>query len=236
MVKMTDRLCFLIRIISTAYFADPFDRLSDEVILHIFKWLPKKTLLACGEVSHRFNRVSKDETLWVRLDLSCRRIKTDALSDILNRGIVVLRMSQASIVRADNMSEAEFSHRTKLQYLDLSMCTVDKDVLCALLSSCRSLIKLSLENVPLNEQICAEIAANPTLESLNLTMCPGITATAMRTMAKGLTKLQSLNVGWAYLSSEAVTELVHNLTPHMLRLNLAGCRSTLANEGRAIPI
>ncbi|XP_058119906.1 S-phase kinase-associated protein 2 [Anopheles ziemanni] len=213
---------------------DPFDRLSDEVILQIFKWLPKKSLLACGEVNHRFNRVSKDETLWVRLDLSCRRIKTDALSDILNRGIVVLRMSQASIARPDNMSDAEFSHRTKLQYLDLSMCTVDKDVLCALLASCRSLIKLSLENVPLNEQICAEIAANPTLESLNLTMCSGISATGMRTIAKGLTKLQSLNVGWAYLSSEAVTELVHNLTPHILRLNLAGCRSTLGNEGLAV--
>uniref|UniRef100_A0A182IZJ0 F-box domain-containing protein n=1 Tax=Anopheles atroparvus TaxID=41427 RepID=A0A182IZJ0_ANOAO len=214
---------------------DPFNHLSDEVLLHVFKWLPKKTLLRCGEVNLRFNRVSKDETLWVRMDLSCRRMKTDALSDLLNRGVAVLRMSQASIVRPSQcVPDLAFTQRTKLQYLDLSMCIVDKDVLQALLASCRSLVKLSLENVPLNDSVCAEIAENRSLESLNLTMCQGITASAIRAMAKGLTKLQSLNVGWAYLSSVAVSELVHNLTPYMLRLNLAGCRSTITNEGLAV--
>lgn len=214
-------------------FLDLFSLLSDEVLLHILKWLPKKTLLSCGQVNRRFNRVSKDETLWYRLDLSNRTLQFDGLVEVLSRGVIVLRLAQTSIVNPTPESNyLEFPACIKVQYLDLSMCTVSVAVLGALLANCRALVKLSLENVPLDGRICAEIAENRKLEALNLTMCSGIDATGMRLMAKALTRLHSLNVSWTSLSAEAVQELVRNLTPQIVHLNLSGCRSTLTDESK----
>ncbi|XP_053674139.1 S-phase kinase-associated protein 2 [Anopheles nili] len=212
---------------------DPFAMLSDEVLLQIFKWLPKKTLLTCGEVNHRFNRVTKDETLWYRLDLSNRRIKVSGLSEVLSRNAVVLRMAQTSVLDPPVYICPDIPQQVKLQYLDLSMCQISKSLLRALLAACRGLLKLSLENVPLDGAICEEIAENRNLDTLNLTMCLGIDATGMRTIAKSLTKLHSLNVAWTYLSQQAVKELFANISPHILHLNIAGCRTTLSDDALA---
>uniref|UniRef100_A0A182NN57 S-phase kinase-associated protein 2 n=1 Tax=Anopheles dirus TaxID=7168 RepID=A0A182NN57_9DIPT len=215
---------------------DPFNMLSDEVLLHILKWLPKKTLLNCGQVNRRFNRVSKDETLWYRLDLSGRTIQYDGLSEVLTLGVVVLRMAHTTVVNPTKDDCLDFPQWAKVKYLDLSMCIISKPVLRALLACCRSLVKLSLENVPLDGAICAEIAENRCLDTLNLTMCSGIEAAGMRLITKALTKLHNFNVSWTYLSEEAVQELVKNLTPQMVHLNVAGCRNTLHDDGLAILI
>lgn len=63
---------------------------------------------------------------------------------------------------------------TKLQYLDLSMATITQESLVALFTKCRNLKKLSLESVPINSAVCAEIGKNRKLEALNLTMCTGL--------------------------------------------------------------
>lgn len=76
---------------------DHFNTLSDEIILQIFKWLPKKTLLRCGYVCRRFNRCASDESLWTRLDLGGRSIKAGAMENILKRGVVILRLAQAEV-------------------------------------------------------------------------------------------------------------------------------------------
>uniref|UniRef100_A0A182MUF1 S-phase kinase-associated protein 2 n=1 Tax=Anopheles culicifacies TaxID=139723 RepID=A0A182MUF1_9DIPT len=215
---------------------NPFDLLSDEVLLHILKWLPKKTLLSCSQVNRRFNRVTKDETLWQRLDLSNRSLQCNGLVEVLSRGVIVLRLAQTCIADPIPPASQKFPHEIKVQFLDLSMCTISKPTLRALLSNCRALVKLSLENVPLDGGICAEIAQNTRLESLNLTMCSSIDAGGMHSMAKALTKLLSLNVSWTNLSRDAVQELVKNITPHIMHLNIAGCRSTLNDEDVAVLI
>uniref|UniRef100_A0A182WK41 S-phase kinase-associated protein 2 n=1 Tax=Anopheles minimus TaxID=112268 RepID=A0A182WK41_9DIPT len=209
---------------------NPFDLLSDEVLLHILKWLPKKTLLSCGQVNRRFNRVTKDETLWQRLDLSNRSLQCNGLIEVLSRGVVVFRLAQTCIADPIPDNYLEFPQGIKVQFLDLSMCTISKPTLRELLANCRALVKLSLENVPLDGGICAEIAENRQLESLNLTMCSGIDVDGMHAMAKALTKLLSLNVSWTNLGLETVQQLVKNLTPQIMHLNIAGCRSTL-NDG-----
>lgn len=76
---------------------DHFTTVSDEIILQIFKLLPKKTLLRCGYVCRRFNRCASDESLWTRLDLGGRSIKPGAMENILKRGVVILRLAQAEV-------------------------------------------------------------------------------------------------------------------------------------------
>lgn len=75
-----------------------FENISDEMILQIFKWLPKKTLLRCGYVCRRFNRCASDESLWTRLDLGGRSIKKGAMENVIKRGVVILRLAQAEVI------------------------------------------------------------------------------------------------------------------------------------------
>lgn len=76
---------------------DHFSRLSYEMVLSIFQWLPKKALLRCGLVSKRFNEAASDESLWGRLDLAGRNLNVGALGRILRRGVVVVRLSQTKV-------------------------------------------------------------------------------------------------------------------------------------------
>ncbi|XP_050074966.1 S-phase kinase-associated protein 2 [Anopheles maculipalpis] len=219
---------------TTVRYGNLFDLLSDEVILHILKWLPKKTLITCSQVNRRLNRVSKDETLWYRVDLSNRTLQFQGLVEVLSRGVIVLRLAQTSIVNPVLGPFLDHPTKIKVQYLDLSMCTISKPILHAVLSKCRELVKLSLENVPLDDAICLEISKNQGLETLNLTMCSGIDARGIQFIAKSLTKLHSFNVSWTNLSVGGVRYLVQNLTPQIVHLNLAGCRSTMTDGDVAI--
>lgn len=130
--------------------------------------------------------------------------------------------------------ERERSFESKLQYLDLSMVTITKPSLKMLLGRCRQLKKLSLEHVPLNDEICNEIGKNTGLEALNLAMCSGLEAWSIRKMMENLKQLNSLNISWTNLTIDAVTSLVTNVTPNLMRLNIAGCRRTMYDSRKFI--
>ncbi|XP_055617887.1 S-phase kinase-associated protein 2 [Toxorhynchites rutilus septentrionalis] len=230
---LNDERFFLYRKRNTKQFTgeDHFSKLSDEMILQIFRWLPKKALIRCSQVSKRFLQVSLDETLWTRLDLCCRTLQEGALGRVISRGTLILRLAQAH-VSYPVFSPGTVGNRflTKLQFLDLSMCSIDHKTLHELLSHCRSLRKLSLENVPLDYNCCQEIACNENIEALNLTMCEGLDTVTVSTLVEKLTRLHSLNISWTQLSRESVEVFVRNVTPNLLRLNVAGCRNTLSDS------
>lgn len=76
---------------------DYFSRLSDEIVLEIFKWLPKKALLRCSSVCRKFNQLTADESLWTRLDLGGKHIRAGAFTHILSRGVIIFRMAQCEV-------------------------------------------------------------------------------------------------------------------------------------------
>lgn len=207
-----------------------FLSLSDEIILQIFKFLPKKALIRCSYVCQRFNRCSKDESLWTRLDLGGRSLRAGALGDILPRGVAILRLAQAEMIHPvfdPELFQMYPDFESKLQYLDLSMAVITKPSLKSLLSRCRQLKKLSLEHVAVNDEICDEIAKNKDLEALNLAMVTGLEAWSIRKMMIELENLNSLNCSWTSLNVDSVFALVSNVSPNLMRLNLSGCRKTM---------
>jgi len=107
------------------------------------------------------------------------------------------------------------------------MASISRSSLRTLLSHCRQLKKISLENIELDDSICTEIARNKALEAVNLTMASGLTTNSVRLMMQSLTNLSSLNISWTDLSADAVTALVTNISPNVIRLNIAGCRRVL---------
>uniref|UniRef100_A0A336MLE4 CSON003285 protein n=1 Tax=Culicoides sonorensis TaxID=179676 RepID=A0A336MLE4_CULSO len=223
----TNRACFETKV-------DHFSRLSDEIILHIFKWLPKKALTRCCFVCTRFNKIVHTDILWTRLDLGGKSLKKGALGNVITRGVVILRLAQADIhepIFDDEISNVDWEeYHSKLQYLDLSMATISESALELFLSKCRKLKKLSLEHVKINEDVLVEIGANSQIDSLNLTMCEGITQIGVQVIGIRLKNLRCLNISWTNLTQRALEIFVQYITPELLRLNIAGCRTTMTDQ------
>ena len=74
-----------------------FDKLSDEIIIQIFKWLPKHILSKLGIVSKRFNRLSFDDSFWRRLDLGTKTVPPGVPGLVMARGCVIFRAARATL-------------------------------------------------------------------------------------------------------------------------------------------
>lgn len=77
---------------------DYFDQLSDEVVLQIFSWLGKRHLITAATVCRRFNRLIRDESLWTRMDISCKYLEPGELGRFLSRQVVVLRLARSEVI------------------------------------------------------------------------------------------------------------------------------------------
>lgn len=128
-------------------------------------------------VCKRWCQIARDEALWTRLDLGSKVLSEGTLGYILPRGVQILRLAQAEIadpIFCEGSEVLNDSYISKLQYLDLSMAVISSTGLAALLSKCKYLKKLSLENCIMNKDCCKAISQNIELEVLNLTMCKNI--------------------------------------------------------------
>ncbi|XP_011877535.1 PREDICTED: S-phase kinase-associated protein 2 isoform X2 [Vollenhovia emeryi] len=211
---------------------DKFNKLSDEIILIILKWLPKKCLVRSMLVCKRWCQIARDEALWTRLDLGSKVLNEGTLGHILPRKVQILRLAQAEIadpIFCEGSQVLGDSYESKLQYLDLSMAVISPVGLAALLSKCKYLKKLSLEKCILNKDCCRAISQNTQLEVLNLTMCENIDIGCVVDLMK-LQCLTALSLAWCSLDNECMALLCKTLPTSITRLNIAGCRKTMTDE------
>jgi len=215
---------------------DVFNTMSDEVVLHVFRWLPKCTLAKCALVCKRWRRLSLDDSLWKRLDLGLKTLPAGVVGQVLGRGCQFLRLARSTMASdifiSPLNSTPTFSvdRRSKLQYLDLSMASIAVPCLESLMATCRQLKKLALENCELSDRACEGISQNSHLDTLHLAMTQGLTSAGITTILAGCPGLLELNVGWTGLSEEGVVAVCENLQPQLERLNLSGNRDTLRDE------
>ncbi|XP_046436845.1 S-phase kinase-associated protein 2-like [Daphnia pulex] len=212
---------------------DGFSRLSDEVILSIFKWLPKSTIAKCAQVSKRWKRLCYDEVLWRRLDLSGTCLKPTILGSVLLRGAHILRLAKTEIcdpIYPVSPLLQEFPRYRNLQFLDLSMASISTQGLFDLFDTCKNLKKLSMEHCVVDERACKALSQNEQLEVLNMSMCYGVGVSELKWIVNGCKKLDSWNLAWTDLNSEAL-QLISTSAPKSLeRINISGCRTTLKDE------
>ncbi|RZF40295.1 hypothetical protein LSTR_LSTR012598 [Laodelphax striatellus] len=209
-----------------------FAKLSDELLLHIFQFLPKKCVTECAQVCKQFRRVAYDESLWHRLDLSGRAFPTDTLAYVISRNPRIVKMPAVDICspmfEASAESMADFAWR--VEYLDLSMAVVKSDDLALLLSKCSDLRKLSLEHCTADVKVCESVAQNTKLETLNMVLCYELSCEGITKILENCKRLKELNLGWTNLdraSVEAVCTLVNEEITH---LDMSGCKSSLLDE------
>lgn len=210
---------------------DYFRILSDEIVLSIFKWLPKKTLNRCSLVCRRWRNIARDEALWTRLDLGSKTLSPGNLADIVKTGVRVLRLAQADIpdpVFGDELFPEDYVSR--LQFLDLSMAVISVPGLVSLLEKTRQLVKLSLEHCCINDAACEAISQNSQLEVLNLSMVYDLSTNGLRSIISRCRRLVGLNLGWTGLKTESLDCLMSSLPPNLSQLNLSGCRRAFSDR------
>ncbi|ERL87642.1 hypothetical protein D910_05033 [Dendroctonus ponderosae] len=230
-----------------------FDLLSDEVILQVFRWLPKSNLKDVALCCKRFYRLSEDESLWTRMDLAGKHLKSGQLGIVLSKQVVVLRLARSEVRHSLNQRiesapyfkvsnqimdvtiqpgcqafEADFQSR--LLYLDLSMACIASDSLVVLFNKCRRLKKLSLENVRVNDSVLLALSANKDIEVINFAMCSGIRVDGLEHLLSNCKQITELNIAWTYLSSNSIKYICENLSPTMDRLNFSGCRKLMTDR------
>ncbi|XP_049762937.1 S-phase kinase-associated protein 2 [Schistocerca cancellata] len=209
---------------------DMFNKLSDEMVLMVFRWLPKKTLALTARVCKRWKRISLDEALWTRIDLGSRVLQPGSMEHIMKRGVLILRLSQAVIPDPVFLSSSPLTEECRLQYLDLSMASVSEKGMAQLLSACHLLRKLSLENCFLNADCCAAIGENSGLEVLNMSGCEGVNERGITSIITGCSRLSSLNLAWTNLSKGALEMLCSKVPKSLQRLNISGCKKTMEDK------
>lgn len=202
-----------------------FDTLSDEVMLLIFTYLNKKTLVECSQVSKRWKRISYDDELWMRIDVSSRTLHTSAITSLLERNPKYLRMSQTHFRQVKSINR-----KLRTEYLDLSMAKISVEDLGVFMSHFVNLKKLSLEHIECDLEVCKGIIQNKKLNCLNLSMCKNVCEHFLALLLTHCTGVVSLNLSWCNLSSECLEILCENLNPNLVHLNLGGCLKSLENR------
>lgn len=77
--------------------------MSDELILAVFRWLPKFMLARCAQVCRRWKRLAFDESLWRRLDLGGKTLNPGVVGRVILRGSCILRLAKAEVNKLVNI-------------------------------------------------------------------------------------------------------------------------------------
>ena len=202
--------------------------LPDEVILKVLGNLGMEDLFACAQLSRRFKCVSQDESLWIKINISLRKLPLSYLLRVLDNGCKYLSLYHSRI-REGISDDIILKNSCQLRYLDFSFCKAFDDcVLGTILTSCDSLQKLSLariRNISLDMMngICNKNSSTIT----TLDLCSArLSEWEFQTIIKNCDKLKELNLSYTDLSSISgpIIFLVTNLTETIESLNLASIK------------
>ena len=221
----------------------PFDLLSDEIIINIFEYVPRNTLVhGCALTCKRLKNICYDDTLWQRVDLGGKKLAPGQGGKIILRGTKFLRMTKTTVspplfAHDSDLCVLRFHssiNELRLKYLDLSFASIKEPCLESLFRRCRNLKKVALENCSLNRNILFQLSQNKSLEVLHMGMALGITAMGLSHLAQGLNNtLVDLNISWTGMDAETVEEallLLGNNSSTLTRLNIAGCKVSLTDD------
>ena len=213
--------------------------LPDEIILKVINYLQIKDLMRCGQASKRIREISRDKSLWQKLNFcnlgGKQVLPTELVKMVLENGCQYLRLESAVLgcslgLRSVSEGKMGLNKISKLRYLDLTNCTASKDCLEEILASCIYLQKFSIASFyifnpyrslsqNMIESICYQNGR--TLQTLNLSSCHGLDLDSIKKITVNCKNLKNVDLSCTFLSGDSVKFLVNNLNPKAEKLNLA---------------
>ncbi len=77
---------------------NPFDGVSDEILLHVFRWLSRHVLSRAAQSCRRFRRIAADELFWRKMDLGSKCVVPSGVVGLVAaRGAQVIRAPRVSL-------------------------------------------------------------------------------------------------------------------------------------------
>mgnify|MGYP001334947053 CR=1 FL=1 len=219
-----------------------FEDLPDEVILKICSFMDIREILRCAQVSKRIQAISKDESLWLKLNFYEGYVPYPFLEKAVENGCRYLSLADANLNAVPDMPTLLLRNgkkipkttqiRWNLKYLtcydfDYNGIAVHR----GLLKNCHSLQKLSMKNSILSYEDVEHIIQNSeTLKVLYLSnnfRYGGLNHVSVTKMIQKLFKkcyeLSELNFCniFSWKDSEILCAIVNNLTPEILKVDLS---------------
>ena len=219
--------------------------LSDEIQLKIFSHLHIKDLISCSQVSKRTRRISRDESLWEKVNLCGKIIPANFLKFILENGSKYINLAfseiRGGLILFEN-GESMSSGKYKVKYLNLANCAANYGVIEELIASCQSLEKLSLKNmgamgsnkITMRRYVIPKTLNNlnpQKLKTLDLSSLNGIDHQCIQHILKSetLTEISFRDIKKLGYFKEWIEYVVNNLPINLEKISLGGLES-LENE------
>ena len=194
-----------------------FQDLPVELILKVLSYSKPKDLITSSQVSRRFRTIGYDNSLWQRVNLSDKIVKTELLELILCKGCKSLNLSGSTI-----FSSFSIHQNSQLRELDLSGVE-DVEVSEEILASCSFLEKLLMLRT-LTPKMATSICQNSkTLQILDLSSTIGDEDCHLR-IIKSCQELKELylplNHVLSDLSNGGLERIAKYISPNVGKLNL----------------
>ena len=189
----------------------------DEIVLKVFTYLGIKNLLKMCQTSKRYHEICQDESLWQRFDYSGKKVPTDFVHKLLEKGCKTLSLHYGLKLKGS----LDFNDVSKLTHLYLDNIKAKAGVLEQISTSSRSLQVLKLSNLKLNpnfKKICQQ--NSKTLLKLDLSGYEGLDFQSIQHIVRNCTELTDLSLYDTGISGEAMNYLANHLTPKIRIQNI----------------
>ncbi|XP_065323422.1 S-phase kinase-associated protein 2-like isoform X3 [Gordionus sp. m RMFG-2023] len=213
-----------------------WNKLSDEIIIAIFNWLPKTFLCKISLVCHRFYILSHDESLWQSIDLSNKKLSISTIIHLIHVGLKIIKLSHTEITEKIDylplLNQEIFVNTNKINkitHLDLSFSSISSKILNNILENQISITHLSLEDLKLDEEI-TNLYTKYNLQILNLSRCQNLSFNIIQRILLASDRIVELNLAWTNLNTEDLQNICRYLPKSLIKLNLSGNRETLNDE------
>ena len=195
----------------------PLEDLPNEILLKILSLLDIKGVLQCGQSSKRLREISNDKLLWLKLNLTERKVPYGFIEKAMQNGCEYLNLHKGCVDGGGEKSEVPW----RMKYLALFYT----DNCTKVLQNCCSLEKLAVDGLKLTpwyiEQICRN---SETLQILSLNMGLSNPKELVQKLFSSMSKFHQLTEVNFYFGYHTMNmdfrNLVENLTPNILKLNL----------------
>ena len=141
-----------------------FEEFPNELLLKIFNFFEIVDLIKCSQTSKRIRDICYDDSLWQKINLSNKKVKTEFLQKVIDHGCKCLKLNEAKII-----GTLRLKNKSQFTNLDLSGCTaVFRSVFEELLKSCHFLQTLTFtQEVNLGVMSQLTVQNGKTLQILN---------------------------------------------------------------------
>ena len=201
--------------------------LPNEILIQVLRCLEIRDLFSFGHLSTRTRAVSRDKTLWQKVTIRNKTLKSEFLKFIVRNGCNFLKLTNVQLKGYLRLRRSSI-----LKDLTLDRCAIENQVLEEFLGSCCSLTKLTLRDVDVSgvntKNLKKFVLQNrKTLQTLKLRTTKRLDLESFQFIINNCNELTELNLKTLnrydvddVLSEESINYLANNLNEKVLKLNL----------------